>query len=838
MNITEGASRTTIQPGEEKLKTFDDYLNEAESLYKKCRPLIESFVRGYKQPSQDDVEIKETDNDLAIVTKMNSMLNRDKQFEDAMSICQAKESIDSALKLGVTKRAKKLEGEIDALFKEATGPSFQYSKVAAAGGKALLINALFKRYEAVAANAARTSDRKISQSKDRLRKLAEKHSSAHEYFSDVIKECINYEKRFSIDGSSAGYIDTIRRMRATWEEEATLGLDDDLMQCIEKINQTPLCLGVCFFTDREKAPTPTDEEFVENINLLNNVIKCLHNLNEYMELLADPQTPRIAPTDSEKMLARKEAHKERLNLLAGFQTTLAYWRAMKLVKFADALGVNENVKKNIFRIEEAARKLTSAATRCYSVFEVKDKDDNRLMLSESARNALLPILWKSYEYIACECQRMTAAFPKKILSDILIQLGDALSKAGEGIFKEVDRIGLPTSVSDSEVKPFIDELFGIEHAGQEEDVDHEALEAASLHEVRDYRKTEAAHEIKTDEAEQEIASGASALGNKEEKIIASLIQELDSKEREKAQQIKVINEERRNLEKIEQKLEDKIEEVERIKQAFKEGAHIRYLAWDLESAPEKAVKLAHFAKRKALSIAARLEALEEFSISKGAVSEEEHRSQISEFAGRARKYEALEQQCRSDGKELQIEGIKAALGIEAVRKSNAAKRLLIELVDLEKDSASLIVTKCKALPHCPPAKNQFGVLEMKEGRLLYDHVVEFRVELENILEFVVHFHFRHSLEAGKSPEYYVKNMEVHDWNVQASQKQGDEEKVRSHHLEGGQKVLVALFDGWKKTLEINRGKKKETAPKTSAVPASTASVSPVGKQKKEKAKRR
>jgi hypothetical protein len=148
------------------------------------------------------------------------------------------------------------------------------------------------------------------------------------------------------------------------------------------------------------------------------------------------------------------------------------------------------------------------------------------------------------------------------------------------------------------------------------------------------------------------------------------------------------------------------------------------------------------------------------------------------------------------------------------------------------------VTACRALPHCPKAKNEFGILEeTKDGQLLYDHVVEFRVALENVPEFVVHFHFRHVLETVKTPDYYAEKMEVHDWNVQASQKQEGEEKRRTPQLEDGQKVLMALKAGWKKSLEINRGK-TQGAPSASATQTTVASAAPSGKKKnKGKARR-
>jgi hypothetical protein len=163
---------------------------------------------------------------------------------------------------------------------------------------------------------------------------------------------------------------------------------------------------------------------------------------------------------------------------------------------------------------------------------------------------------------------------------------------------------------------------------------------------------------------------------------------------------------------------------------------------------------------------------------------------------------------------------------------------LIKLIELEKDSESIKVTRCKTLPHCPQAKNKFGIWEMKEGLPLYDHVVEFRVELDKGPEFAVHFHFQAASETGKTADYYVDRMDIYDWNVQALQKQEMEEKIRTPQREGGKKVLVALHQGWKRSLEINRVSQKEIAAGASATPGLTASASLSSKPKNKKGKAR
>jgi hypothetical protein len=832
MNINEGTSGTSIQAGEEKPKTFNEYLNEAENLYKKFGPLIESCASAYSDRSADDNEINDDDNDITIIRKMNSMLTLEKMFQDAMNICQAKENIESALKQGNTKKAKNLESEIEALFKEATGAQFQCLKAMTMMKKSLLIDSLAERYDAVEQLAANTSDRKIIQLKDRIGRLMDKYPSPHKCFWDAIKESFNYEKRFSNDDSAAHHRNALREIRETWEGSTYDRLYTQLTQCTNEINMNQYCLPVpARSITREHATRLSDEDIVNNTKLLDNAIKGIRNIIEYIELLSDSQTPKTNPDKDWAEISRAK-HEYSLNLLTAFQAMLAFWQSTEFVKRIDTLRVNEDVKKNALRIDKAARELARGIIDCYP--NVVRLENTPQLFSEPERNLLLSLLAKSHEFIAGECHRLTGSLPKKH-SETLIKLGDALSGVGESISKELELKGLRILLSDSEIKEFIDNLFDAESIWpQEEDID----EVASFDERVDNQLTGAEHEVRTDTAGREITFGSSALSAKEERVIARLVQEADGNKKEKSQQIKGISEDKRKLEKIEQKLAENREKVERIKQALKEGAETRYLAWDLENVPKKAARFAQLAQKKTLSIAAKLEALEEFSLSKGAVSDDEHRSQISEYARKAVEYGKLEKQCRSDGKELQIASIKASLGIEAVRKSNAAKRLLIELADLEKDPESLNVTACKTLPHCPQAKNQFGILETEKGQPLYDHVVEFRVELENVPAFVVHFHFRHPLETGKAPDYYVEKMEIHDWNVQALQKQESEERIRSRQVEGGKNVLVALNEAWRKSLEINKGK-KEIAPRTSTTPASAASAPPSGKQKnKGKARRR
>jgi hypothetical protein len=847
MNVTEGTSEAGVSREEERPKTFDEYLNEAERLYKKCKPLIESPVKIREGLAPNDIQVTERDNDKTIVRKMNLMLDLEKTFQEAMGIRQAKENIDSALKLGKTKKAKQLESDIEASFKYVMGPIFQCQKALASSQKWLLTRSLWERSDAAPAIAANTSRSRVIPLKDRLDKLKKKFPSPAQCFSEAIKETINYEKQFPNDDSSAGSRVKLKQLRQSGQDAAFNELAAEQRGWMKEVDAKQDCLvALLYSADRELAIQFSDEEVLTYIEVLDKTVKSTRDVAEYVELLVDPQTTPLNPAQTEA--ARYKRNLEIcLPTLTVFQAALAFWQSTKLVKPIDPLTANDDVKTNILRIDAATRKLTDGLINCYPDII---PNEHRTTPSGSERERRLTFLAKGYEFIACECHRLTGDLSKRS-SEGLLTLGETLSGVGESLSKELKSKGVQVVFAESEIEEFIDRLFEAENIGlDEEDIEEKALgdersaeelgedEVGSLDESVDSQKRGAAHVVTTDQSGQETASRSPALSAKDERVTARLVQEVDSHQKEKARRLKAIEKDKRQLEKVEQKLDVGLEKLERIKQALKTDAPIQYLTYDLKNAPKMTVKHARRAQVKASNIAAKLEAFEEFSLSKGAVSEEAHRNEISEYAAKAVEYERLEKQCRSDGEELQIAGIKASLAIEAVRKSNAAKRLLAELVDAEKDPASLRVTACRALPYCPKAKNEFGILEeTKDGQPLYDHVVEFRVALESVPEFVVHFHFRHVLETAKTPDYYAEKMEVHDWNVQASQKQEGEEKRRTRQLEGGQKVLMALKAGWKKSLEINRGK-TQGAPSASATQTTVASAAPSGKKKnKGKARR-
>jgi hypothetical protein len=854
MNVTEGTSGATIEPGEEKPKTFDDYLNEAENLYKKCKPLIEYCMEIVSPEVMQGIH--DNDDGAAIIKKVNANLNLQKQLQDAMDICRAKESIDKALERGNTRKAKELKSAIDTLFKRAVGPEFQLGQAMVVFQRSALADKLWERYDDAAKIASNTSNKKNILLKDRLGKLKEKFPSLQTCFWDAMKELINYEKRFSNDPSSANFRDVVRVMRKRTEDDMLSSLQHELSHSIQSTRAHPYCLRApAHSTSIEFAKSLAEEGITESVTLLDKAVRSVREFVDYAELLSDPQTLQVDP-DTERVRVSSDQHELNLNLLTAYQAKLAFWHSTELVKRVDFSMMNEEVKNNLLLIDKATRRLTTQVILSYPEI-ININDQRHPSLSGSAREKRLSILEKCYEFLGCECHRLTGGVSKKN-AETLSKLGDALSGAGESIAKELDITGQRILFLESDVRKFIDALFDVKKEqdiddktrGEETSLDiddegpsHRSVEdisldeAASLEESLDRQERRTEREPMTDQAGRDIDSG-SVPSIKEERTIARLAHEVQNNKDEKERRRRKANEEKKSLEKIEQRLAERIEKLDRIKQAFKEGAHIRYLAWDLENAPEEAARLAQLAQRKALNLAVKLAELEEWAISKGAVSEESHRNEISEYERKADEYEEVKTRCDSDAKALRIASIKASLGIEAVRKSNAAKRLLTELVDLEKGPETLKVTMCKTLPKYPQAKNQFGILETKDGQPIYDHVVEFRVGLEKVPEFLVHFHFRHPLAAGKTPDYYVEKMEIHDWNVQAAQKQETEEKVRFRQLEAGKKVISALQNAWKKSLEVNRGNKKDIAAGAVATPGSTVSASSSGKQKKKKGKAR
>jgi hypothetical protein len=829
MNIIGEASGATGF-SDEKQKTFGEWLNEAETLYRECKSLISSCVGDYKKldDSEDECEITEHDNDLTVVRKVNSILDLDRKFKDSMKIVQAKECIDNALKQGVTKKARDLESDIGTLFIKGTGAEFQHYKARVVAYKAVLVDSLESRREAVATSAASGSDRKIIRSKERLDKLAEKCPSVTEAYWDSLKEVINYGKRFVNDESKeAGhYREWTREWRQDAEDDMFSRLGVHLNEQMDAVNEAEHCVNDShYFPGSDSAKGLSNEEIANTAKLFDYAIESIRNLIEYAELLSDPQTPQMDP-DRPLRRAVAEQQEENLDLLISFQSTRAFWESVKLTKYIDSLRVSEDIKKNVLRIDKAIRELLCSIADCYPDSFNMERPP---LPPGSERNRMLLFLAKSYEYLAGECHWLAQSFPKKH-AQTLSKLGELLSSAGEGLFKELDRKGLQNVAPEAECKAFIDNLLGGEPLGPEErDFDEEARGEETLVD---------AGQAGSSQAEQEAALGPSVSGAKEERTIAARVREVDRIREEKARQLKAVNKDKRSLEKIEQKLGEKKDEIEQIKHSLSQGAHIRYLAWDLESAPKEAAKFAQRAHGTASRIADKLKALEEISISAGAISEERHRDEIAEYVEKAGEYEELRKQRESEVKVLRMAKTKAFLGIEGMRKSSAAKRLLIELIEQERGAESLNVTTCKTLPKYPQAKNRFGILETKDGQPLYDHVVEFRIGMEKVPEFLVHFHFRHPLASGKTPDYYMEKMEIHDWNVQGVQKQEAEEKVRSRQLEGGKKVLTALHDAWKKSLEMNRGKKQEIASGESTGSASAAPAPLAGKRGKGKAKRR
>jgi hypothetical protein len=848
MNVTEGTSGTGAKAGQEQQKTFQEYLQEAQKLYEKCKAPIETCIKSYSKFSKDDFQIKENDNGLAIVTKMNAMDKLDKQFQDAMNIFEAKENIKRALEIKNLKGAKQLESSIDASFEKATSPTFQYYKSMTAWQKAQLIDSLWKRHEAVMQALGNTSDPKNTQLEDRLRKQKALFPPPYKCFYEVVKETINYEKQFSSDSSTdvAKFRDTLAQRRRTGETEAAAWSTKDVRKTGGEINENPHAVPIPLLPmGRQSAAALPNEAIDQCIELFDNSARYLRAAVEHDELLLDPDTP---PTykpgaegeSKERLFERlvKGRHEAVLGNFISNQALGAFWQLTKLVKHIDALKEDHGIKRNVARINEAAHQLVSQIIAI-------DPAGTVMRIQELAAIAKIA---KTCAVVTCECDRLTGGLPKRH-SAMLMKLGETLSEVEEGIVKILKLKDALTLVPESESEEFIAQLFGAQdevaeeswiddEARAEEGPSHKApeevskVEAANLGDSGDTSERGEEKKEKSDAAEREVGSSPPPLDEGTPTETARPAEEADSEKIEEARRRKAIDEETRKLQKIERKLEQWIEEVQRIKQAFNEGGSIRYLAWDLENAPKTAVKYACIAQEKTSRIAAGLTSLAELPGVKGGASEAAYEKELSQHQGKADKYEALRKQYESESKALQIAAKKASLAIESVRKSNAAKRLLTELVELEKDPESFNVTACKVLPHCPPAKNRFGILEMKEGRQLYDHVLAFRVELENAPEFLVHFHFRHPLKTGKSPEHYVEKMEVHDWNVQAPNKQETEVKVRSRQPEEGQKVLAALHVAWKKKLEINRGKKTE-------IPVSS-SVAPVraGDQKKGKGRRR
>jgi hypothetical protein len=805
MNVTESTLGAAAHPEEGKKKTFDDHFAEANNLYKKCKPLVDSCAGVYYKRTPDDNLITEQDDEANIIRKMTSTLRLEKEFQEAMSICQAKDVIESALKLGNRNTARELKREIDALLTKATGREFQWLRIEMMGRKAALLGSLSRRYERVTHSAAHTSDKNTIELKNFLGKLVEKYPLEPEHFSSAIKEAINYEKRFSKDGLTAQQQNRIREFRIKMEGPAARRLLVRLQESVQALNENPRCRLLPRKVSREYLDGLSDEDIDSALELLGNAMQSALGVIEFTELLTDPQTPPVDSGPDTKAIAG-EGYRVNLNYLTGFYAHLGFLEAAKLVKQLGASIVLDDIGKNILRIDKAVRELAARFFDSHPNTFI-GVDDQIVDPPESERPEKLLLLAKGYEFIARECHLLAGDLSDS-RSHALLRLGDRLNGIGECISKELEFMGMRPSLSKFESKQFIASLFD---AGQEdEDVEEHARDGDI--------SADAANETAPSAPEENVhGSEAASLDEKEHTTTARRVQERDSISVEKSRRVKAINKDKRELKKIEQKLAKKTGEMEQIKQALEKSSHSRYLTWDIEDAPKKAVKFAQLVQRKALNIAAGLESLEEYSPSKGAVLDEAQRNDIDEYKKKAADHAELEKRLGGDGRALQIAGIQASLAVEAIRKSNAAKRLLIELVDLEKDLAPLTVTACKILPHYPQAKNRFGILETKDGQLLYDHVVEFRVALKKAPEFLVHFHFRLPLEKGKSSDHYME-MEIHDWNVQAAQKQGTEEKLRARQLEGGKKVLTALAAAWKKTLEVEKSRKATAQAAASSKP--------------------
>jgi hypothetical protein len=628
MNITDEMS------GAEKQKTLNEWLDEAEKLYGKCKPLIDSCTPDYDVlDARQGRVITEDDDARTIISKVNAMLDLEKKINDAMKICQANECVENALKLGSTNRTRKLETDIRALFEKATGAEFQFLRTTIIADKATLAASLAIRYDAIARSDAGSYRGKTAGLMDRLAKQLEKFPDRRKGYWISLKEMINYEKRFS-DDSHALYRDNVRGVRQKLQDMVLESLQTRLEERVEDINEAANCLSAPHdSTDSGSVKHLSDEDIANNGELLDDAIESVRDIIAYAELLSDSQTPQIDP-DGELRKTIDEEHEGHLNLLTALQSTRAFWESAKLVKRIDSLKISEDIKKNVSRLYEATRELTWRIAGCYPHIL---SDEGQAPPPGDERNKMLLFLAKSYEHLAGECHWLAESFPKR-QAETFSKLGENLSGAAEGLFKELDLNQLRSVASESECKAFIDDLLGASREDAEErNVDDKAKDEEEYvgEQSMDVRAPSPS------EAKQATASAPSLASEMEGKKVAALIQEVNRTREEKARQIKAINEDKRNLEKIEQKLDERMQEIERIKRSLSQGAHIQYLAWDLENAPTKAARLAQLAQRRTLGILDKLKTLEEISISAGAVSDERHRDDMAEYAEKAAEYEKL-----------------------------------------------------------------------------------------------------------------------------------------------------------------------------------------------------
>jgi hypothetical protein len=701
-------------------------------------------------------------------------------------------------------------------------PGFQLTNALLLSSKTAFVGPLTERHGATPESPAGSSRGKVIDPKTRLGMVLGRFPSIRECNWRALQELINFEKQFPGDGE-ADYRNTIKPLREMMEKDTCELLTVHVGRRIREIgDQSDRALQASFDSSLgEPATSWSDDEIDVVAKRFDDAIEALREMIEYGDLLVDPQTPQTN-SEGSRQLTAKDIESSRF-LFIMYQSMRAFLESSKVVKYIDSLKVDEGVKKNALRVDLAVR--TAAAKVALTVVN----DEAKASASMDEKNLTLVAYAKGYLDLARECHWLAERFPKRH-AQTLQNLGEILSGAGESVLKEVEYRGKDRA-PEFNWRAVIDELLDAEPVSRDapDFDDEDRAEEKSLDADEAGPSHEESEEAGLGESVEDVASAPLALSLEEEKTLAALPQEADRIREEKLGRIKAsIDKTIRRLERIERSLEKKKEALEQIKQSFNRGANIRYLAWDLEDAPKKAANLAEQAQRKASIIVDKLKVMEELSAIAGETGQA---SPIAEYAEKAAEYENLQQHYESEAKALKLATTKAFLGIESVRKSNAAKRLLTELMDLETGPESLHVTACRTLPKCPPAKNRFGILETEESRPLYDHVVEFRVGMEKVPEFVVHFHFRRPDATSQTPDYYMKNVEIHDWNVQAVQKQETVEKIRGRQLEGGKKVLAALGAAWEKTLEMDR-RGKEIAQGAPAIAPSASLRKHKGKGKR------
>lgn len=828
MDITEGTSGATAESEKERPETHEDYLKAARHLYEDSNAHILRLRAKIQSKLLFPASITSSDNNYKTVSeKVGAILNLEREFQAAMTIYQAKESIDSAFKKNYRQASKKLDDDITKSFKYAKGAVFQYYKTLTAHIKAKTFESLSTLYkdnvEIAAANPPAGPN--LSIFIELLGKLKDKSPSVLECHGEFIKESINYEKRFPEETYK---LTQVRMLRKESEMATLLELEQKREALIKDISK--LLTGEYFVNPQAATKNLSEDEIGRHITKLDSLIATCRNIVKYMEMLLKPKIYENS------YLKERGIDKRKLELLQNQltvdQAMVGFWQYTKLVHHIDASTVNQNIKESVVRIYDASRRLARGLAGCYPEFF--DVDNHSADVRENKKQ--LAPLAISYELIACECQRMAGNVSGNN-SEMLIKIGNIFSEVEEGIYKKMSREGFNISVPASEIEAISANLFGAKNIGQEGDISEEVLgdkistyvsgEDKSHTSVEEVNDDEVANfdegvgtqtkgvkqKVGVDKAREGITSDPFGLSEREKRITARLVEDVRDTSEKKARLIKEINEYKKKMEKNVRNLEEKIEKVKRIKEAFKEGTHNQYSSLDLENDPKRAMDFSRLAAKNARDIVKKLKELEELSLSKGAVSDDEHEKEINEYARKAFEYEQKEKEYRSDSKELPIKGIKADLCTEAVRKSNAAQTLLIKLIDLE-GHKSLKVRACKTLPHCPPATDGSGILLTAQGgNLLYDHVVEFQVKIEGVPPFAVHFHFRSPDDAVKKLEFYLEKKGIRDWNVQSLQKQATVPRQRYCHLEGGRRVLEALKDVWKLSLEKDKKQKQTVSAK-------------------------